>query len=404
MNVLGLAGFSTDAAAVLVAGDRVVAAAREEWFTRVPRDASFPRRSARFCLRRSGLDPTELDRVVWFDKPLKRFERVLLDRLRAFPRESGRFVDELEEWFSERLFVRVRITAEIDVPAERVAFADPLLAEAAAAHLCSRHPRAAILVAEGPCGTGRAAIASGEGTAVRLLAVDAVHVRRESGAARAIRLAAEARKLVAGHALITAGGFARDPEAREALASRRDFEVHEAAPLSGGAAAALGAALFVAAAGGAARPGSWPAACGPSIDPTDLEDDDPWRSGAVPPASRARLADDAEAIRRIRAALARGERVAVADGALALGDGLDPSRIVISAAGGGMPVPSRLEGRGPRLARAAGEDGTLLGIAPFARLGEPPPHDAAAALRCFEREAIEHLLLADQWISAPPRR
>jgi len=122
MKWLGLSAFTPASAAVLTIDGRFVAAAHEESFSSVPRDPSFPRRAASFCLRRARLSANDLDGIVWFEKPLKEFESVLLARLRAFPRESGRFTDQLYTWLSDRLWIRSRLVSEIGLPRDRVYF------------------------------------------------------------------------------------------------------------------------------------------------------------------------------------------------------------------------------------------------------------------------------------------
>lgn len=122
MKWLGLSAFAPASAAVLAVDGRIIAAAHEESFSSVPRDPSFPRRAAGFCLRSAKLAANDLDGIVWFEKPLKEFETMLLARLQAFPRESGRFTDDLYAWLSDRLWIRSRIVSELGLPRDRVYF------------------------------------------------------------------------------------------------------------------------------------------------------------------------------------------------------------------------------------------------------------------------------------------
>src|SRR3954470_20576071 len=77
MNVLGISCYYHDAAAALVQDGVVVAACEEERFTRRKHDRSFPARSARFCLEFAGLQPGELDFVVFYERPLRKLQRTL---------------------------------------------------------------------------------------------------------------------------------------------------------------------------------------------------------------------------------------------------------------------------------------------------------------------------------------
>src|SRR3990172_1432384 len=85
-RLLGLSCFYHDAAAALVVDGSVVAAAQEERFTRRKHDPSFPASAILYCLEEGGLDPGDLDAVVFYDKPLLTFDRLLSSYLAVAPR------------------------------------------------------------------------------------------------------------------------------------------------------------------------------------------------------------------------------------------------------------------------------------------------------------------------------
>jgi carbamoyltransferase len=149
MRVLGLSAFGRDAAAALVVDGRAVAASAEERFTRVRHDPAFPRRAARWCLREAGLQPSDLDAVVFHVKPLRQFERVLACQLRAFPRSITTFPRSLFTWLGDRLWIRGRIAGDLGVPPEKVLFCEHHAAHAAAAFLPSPFEEAAVLIVDG---------------------------------------------------------------------------------------------------------------------------------------------------------------------------------------------------------------------------------------------------------------
>jgi rubrerythrin len=103
MRVLGLSAFHRDAAAAIVVDGVAIAAAAEERFSREKRDASFPRRAARFCLGAAGLGARDLDFVVFAEKPSRRFERLLADEMTGFPRSWLSFPKVLFPWLGDRL-------------------------------------------------------------------------------------------------------------------------------------------------------------------------------------------------------------------------------------------------------------------------------------------------------------
>ena len=76
-NILGISAYYHDAAAALLRDGEIVAAAQEERFTRKKHDASFPRHAIEYCLEESGLSIANLDSIVFYDKPLVKFERLL---------------------------------------------------------------------------------------------------------------------------------------------------------------------------------------------------------------------------------------------------------------------------------------------------------------------------------------
>jgi len=118
MRILGLTAFNRDAAAAIVDDGVTIAAAAEERFTRVKHDAAFPRRAVRFCLGQAGISAQELDWVVFAEKPSKRFERLLAEEIRAFPKSWLSFPRVLFPWFGDRLWVRGRVSEELGVPPE----------------------------------------------------------------------------------------------------------------------------------------------------------------------------------------------------------------------------------------------------------------------------------------------
>src|SRR3546814_13981643 len=90
MRILGLSAFYHDSAAALVEDGRIVAAAQEERFTRKKHDPAFPRSAAAYCLAEAGCGLDGVDHVVFYDKPLLKFERLLETYLASAPRDIGR--------------------------------------------------------------------------------------------------------------------------------------------------------------------------------------------------------------------------------------------------------------------------------------------------------------------------
>ncbi len=149
MYILGLSCFYHDSAAALLHDGRLVAAAEEERFSRIKHDADFPRLAIDFCLCSAGITADELDYVVFYEKPLQKFERILMTATATAPRSLRLFRESMATWFSDKLWVKARLLNELNVPARKVLFVDHHLSHAASAMFCSPYREAAILTVDG---------------------------------------------------------------------------------------------------------------------------------------------------------------------------------------------------------------------------------------------------------------
>jgi carbamoyltransferase len=104
MRILGISAFYHDSAAALVEDGDIVAAAQEERFTRVKHDPSFPHNAVEFCLKQAGARLSQVDRVVFYEKPLPKFERLLETYLSFAPRGFESFRMAMPIWIKEKLF------------------------------------------------------------------------------------------------------------------------------------------------------------------------------------------------------------------------------------------------------------------------------------------------------------
>ena len=112
-HVLGLSAFYHDAAAALLHDGNIVAAAQEERFTRRKNDPDFPRHAIQFCLRHAGIAANQLDAVVFYDKPVLKFARLLETYLAVAPGGWRTFPTVLSNWLGEKLDLRKAIRAEL---------------------------------------------------------------------------------------------------------------------------------------------------------------------------------------------------------------------------------------------------------------------------------------------------
>ncbi|HZR45311.1 MAG TPA: carbamoyltransferase N-terminal domain-containing protein, partial [Candidatus Manganitrophaceae bacterium] len=155
-HILGISAYYHDSAAALLRDGEIVAAAQEERFTRRKHDARFPGRAISYCLKEAGLRLTDLESIVFYDKPLIKFERLLETYLASAPRGYRSFAAAMPVWLKEKLFLKQKLKKELSRLGECRASAMPPLfftehhqAHAASAFYPSPFSRAAVLCMDG---------------------------------------------------------------------------------------------------------------------------------------------------------------------------------------------------------------------------------------------------------------
>ena len=149
MNILGISAHYHDSAAALLVDGGPVAAVQEERLTRRKNDAAFPLAAVDWCLDHAGLTPADLDAVVFYERPMLKFDRILTSALRAFPRSWRAFPKAMRNTLGEKVWVKGLISSHLGVPGAKILFTEHHQSHAAAAFLTSPSRRAAILTADG---------------------------------------------------------------------------------------------------------------------------------------------------------------------------------------------------------------------------------------------------------------
>ncbi len=149
MYILGISCFYHDAAAALIEDGKLVAAAMEERFSRKKHDNSFPQKAVAFCLKQAGITGADLDYVVFYEKPLVKFERILLTTLSTFPQSSDVWRDAMINWLKDKLWIKSIIQQEIKIKYDRVLFCDHHMSHAASAFFASPFTEAAVMTVDG---------------------------------------------------------------------------------------------------------------------------------------------------------------------------------------------------------------------------------------------------------------
>ena len=147
--ILGISAYYHDAAAALVVDGRVVAAAQEERFTRRKHDASFPHQAIDSCLRSAGLTDRELDFVAFYDKPLRKLERIVENYLAVVPAGYRSFRLAMPGWLKQKLHVTREIRQALPGFKKRVLYTEHHQAHAASAFFPSPFEEAAVLTIDG---------------------------------------------------------------------------------------------------------------------------------------------------------------------------------------------------------------------------------------------------------------
>jgi len=153
-HILGISAYYHDAAAALLREGDLVAAAQEERFTRKKHDARFPRHAIQYCLDEAGVGISDLDSVVFYDKPLVKFERLLETYLAYSPGGFRSFVAAMPIWLKEKLFLKSTLKQELAELAvgeakPKLLFAEHHQSHAASAFYFSPFEKSAVLCLDG---------------------------------------------------------------------------------------------------------------------------------------------------------------------------------------------------------------------------------------------------------------
>ncbi|MEO5362608.1 MAG: carbamoyltransferase [Magnetococcus sp. DMHC-8] len=185
MFILGISAYYHDSAAALIENGRIVAAAQEERFTRKKHDPDFPQQAIAYCLAQARVRLSAVDLVVFYDKPLLKFERLLETYLAFAPRGFQSFRQAMTVWVKEKLFQKKMLLDALRAMdagfagEERLLFAEHHQSHAASAFFPSPFAEAAVLTLDG---VGEwATTATGVGRGNRLLLTRELHFPHSLG-------------------------------------------------------------------------------------------------------------------------------------------------------------------------------------------------------------------------------
>jgi carbamoyltransferase len=168
MDILGISCFYHDSAACLLRDGDIVAAAQEERFTRKKHDPRFPKSAIEYCLAEGGITSKDLEYVVYYDKPILTFERLLLSYLTVAPRGLRSWLEAMPLWLGRKLHVPRVVQKEIGFEGD-VLFTEHHEAHAASAFYPSPFQESAILTVDGVGEWATASYGWGKGNEIHLL-------------------------------------------------------------------------------------------------------------------------------------------------------------------------------------------------------------------------------------------
>lgn len=174
MNILGISAYYHDSAACLIQDGVITAAAQEERFTRIKHDPGFPSQAISFCLDEGNISLSQLHAIVFYDKPLLKFERLLESYLSFAPRGVRSFITAMPVWLREKMFLKKIIRDELEAIGDfdktklKLLFPEHHLSHAASAFYTSPFNEAAILTVDGVGEWATASICHGNGQHVTI--------------------------------------------------------------------------------------------------------------------------------------------------------------------------------------------------------------------------------------------
>ena len=175
MKILGISAYYHDSAAAYIEDGVIIAAAQEERFTRKKHDPGFPSHSVQYCLSEAGVQLSDLDAIVFYDKPLLKMERLLETYYAFSPKGLLSFLTAIPVWLKEKMFLKRMLYDELfaigkfDKKKVKLLFPEHHLSHAASAFYPSPYDDAAILTLDGVGEWATASIGHGQGNKLSIL-------------------------------------------------------------------------------------------------------------------------------------------------------------------------------------------------------------------------------------------
>lgn len=149
MITLGISCYYHDSAAAILKDGKVIAAVEEERFSRIKFDDGFPKNAIKWCLKYSGISPEQIDVIIFYDKPVLKFERLLDNYIAVAPKGLRSFLDVIPKWLHKRLWIKDEIKNVLGEFKGEIIFPEHHLSHAAYSFFTSPFNQAAIITIDG---------------------------------------------------------------------------------------------------------------------------------------------------------------------------------------------------------------------------------------------------------------
>ncbi|HPG31237.1 MAG TPA: carbamoyltransferase N-terminal domain-containing protein [bacterium] len=149
MYILGISCFYHDSAAALIKDGNLITTVQEERFSRKKNDGGFPSSAIEFCLKTAGITSKELDYAVFYEKPMRKFDRLLRTIINFYPKTLNLFCKSMISMMKEKLWIKYVINEKLEIPLDKILFTDHHESHASASFYCSPFEDSAILTIDG---------------------------------------------------------------------------------------------------------------------------------------------------------------------------------------------------------------------------------------------------------------
>lgn len=148
MYILSISAYYHDSAAVLIKDGKIICAIEEERLTRIKHDNNFPFKAIEFCLKKERIKIDQIDYVVFYEKPLLKFERILDEFIRNYPMGLVQFVTYMPQWLGKKINIEGTLRKKVKFKGE-ILYVPHHLSHASSTYLTSGYEKTAVLTIDG---------------------------------------------------------------------------------------------------------------------------------------------------------------------------------------------------------------------------------------------------------------